>query len=410
ANIPTPKAQAALPKAARSRRTHTDFPLPPAGQAFLSPTLRAPARGPLLLRLPWAFARLRPPFGVISSLCFGGAPTSQTRPRDGGRDGRNGRSLGRGAGPACAGRSLRSLLRPNAEAATRRLQAAGSRLQCHQPSESRFPIHGAPRNSVLLKRTSRNSCLGAHCCCWLLREQKPQSLPLGLAAGLQVEKNDEDQKIEQDGIKPEDKAHKAATKIQASFRGHITRKKLKGEKKGDAQAAEADEKKEEAPAADGVEKKEGEGSAATEAAPGSGAKADETGKAGETPSEEKKAEGAADAATEQAAPQAPAPSEEKAGSAETESATKAAPDNSPSSKAEDAAAKEEPKQADVPAAVTAAAATTPAAEEAAAQPPTETAESSQAEEKIEAVDETKPKESARQDEGKEEGEADQEHA
>uniref|UniRef100_A0A3Q3LSU0 Neuromodulin n=1 Tax=Labrus bergylta TaxID=56723 RepID=A0A3Q3LSU0_9LABR len=27
--------------------------------------------------------------------------------------------------------------------------------------------------------------------------------------------------------KPEDKAHKAATKIQASFRGHITRKKMK---------------------------------------------------------------------------------------------------------------------------------------------------------------------------------------
>lgn len=46
-----------------------------------------------------------------------------------------------------------------------------------------------------------------------------------------------------------------------------------------------------------------------------------------------------------------------------------------------------------------------------AQPPTETAESSQAEEKIEAVDETKPKESARQDEGKgEEREADREHA
>ena len=58
----------------------------------------------------------------------------------------------------------------------------------------------------------------------------------------------------------------------------------------------------------------------------------------------------------------------------------------PSSKAEDAPAKEEPKQADVPAAVTAAAATAPAAEDAAAmataQPPTETAESSQAEEKI----------------------------
>ncbi|MXQ91246.1 hypothetical protein E5288_WYG009522 [Bos mutus] len=207
-----------------------------------------------------------------------------------------------------------------------------------------------------------------------------------------VEKNDEDQKIEQDGIKPEDKAHKAATKIQASFRGHITRKKLKGEKKGDAPAAEAEaNEKDEAAVAEGTEKKEGEGSTPAEAAPGAGPKPEEkTGKAGETPSEEKKGEGAPDAATEQAAPQAPAPSEEKAGSADTESATKASTDNSPSSKAEDAPAKEEPKQAD---------------------PPTETAESSQAEEKIEAVDETKPKDSARQDEGKgEEREADQEHA
>uniref|UniRef100_A0A3B3ZMN1 Neuromodulin n=1 Tax=Periophthalmus magnuspinnatus TaxID=409849 RepID=A0A3B3ZMN1_9GOBI len=62
-----------------------------------------------------------------------------------------------------------------------------------------------------------------------------------LSRGLQVEKNeDADQKIEQDGTaKPEDnKAHKAATKIQASFRGHITRKKMKdGE----------DDKEEEAP-------------------------------------------------------------------------------------------------------------------------------------------------------------------
>lgn len=203
-----------------------------------------------------------------------------------------------------------------------------------------------------------------------------------------VEKNDEDQKIEQDGIKPEDKAHKAATKIQASFRGHITRKKLKGEKKGDAQAAEAEaNEKDEAPAADGAEKKEGEGPTPTDAAPASGPKPEETGKAGETPSEEKKGEGAPDAATEQAAPQAPAPSEEKAGSAETESATQASTDNSPSSKAEDAPAKEDPKQADVPAAVTAAAAATaPAAEDAAAkataQPPTDAVESSQAEEKI----------------------------
>ncbi|TRY58104.1 hypothetical protein DNTS_022735 [Danionella cerebrum] len=44
----------------------------------------------------------------------------------------------------------------------------------------------------------------------------------------QVEKNDEaDQEITQDENKPEDNAHKAATKIQASFRGHITRKKMK---------------------------------------------------------------------------------------------------------------------------------------------------------------------------------------
>ena len=200
---------------------------------------------------------------------------------------------------------------------------------------------------------------------------------------VKVEKNDEDQKIEQDGIKPEDKAHKAATKIQASFRGHITRKKLKGEKKGDAPAAEAEaSEKDEAAVAEGTEKKAGEGSTPAEAAPGAGPKPEEkTGKAGETPSEEKKGEGAPAASTEQADPQAPAPSEEKAGSAETESAAKAPTDNSPSSKAEEAPAKEESKQADVPAA-----ATTPAAEDAAAmataQPPTETAESSQAEEKI----------------------------
>ncbi|PKK32513.1 growth associated protein 43 [Columba livia] len=76
-----------------------------------------------------------------------------------------------------------------------------------------------------------------------------------------VEKNEDgDQKIEQDGIKPEDKAHKAATKIQASFRGHITRKKLKGEKKGDAPASESDaaDKKEDGPAGGAAENKESE--------------------------------------------------------------------------------------------------------------------------------------------------------
>nr|AAH54277.1 MGC64520 protein [Xenopus laevis] len=51
----------------------------------------------------------------------------------------------------------------------------------------------------------------------------------------QVEKNeDAEQKIDNDGNKPEDKAHKAATKIQASFRGHIIRKKMKGDKKDDS--------------------------------------------------------------------------------------------------------------------------------------------------------------------------------
>ncbi|KAJ4935519.1 hypothetical protein JOQ06_017051 [Pogonophryne albipinna] len=95
----------------------------------------------------------------------------------------------------------------------------------------------------------------------------------------QVEKNeDADQKIEQDGTtnKPEDKAHKAATKIQASFRGHITRKKMKdGE----------EEKEEDSPAAaeeateGGEEKKKVEGEEAPakeEEAAGEEAKKEET--------------------------------------------------------------------------------------------------------------------------------------
>ncbi|XP_068173934.1 neuromodulin [Antennarius striatus] len=53
-----------------------------------------------------------------------------------------------------------------------------------------------------------------------------------------VEKSEEaEQKLDQDGSahKPEDTAHKAATKIQASFRGHITRKKMKdGEEEKEA--------------------------------------------------------------------------------------------------------------------------------------------------------------------------------
>ncbi|XP_066478376.1 neuromodulin [Tiliqua scincoides] len=233
----------------------------------------------------------------------------------------------------------------------------------------------------------------------------------------QVEKNDDvDQKIEQDGVKPEDKAHKAATKIQASFRGHITRKKLKGEKKGDAQTdVDAGEKKEEVLAnglADGK-------AAITEAAPVENALPAEGSKGGSTPADEKQGEGTADTGPEQPVPKATTPaasSEEKPApaTAESESATKASTDNSPSLKAEEAQVKEEPKQADVPATVTAAVSPTAAEDataKATAQPQTDTAESSQTEEKTDAVEETKPSESAQQEEAKEdECKADQENA
>ncbi|XP_040127073.2 neuromodulin [Ictidomys tridecemlineatus] len=181
----------------------------------------------------------------------------------------------------------------------------------------------------------------------------------------------EDQKIEQDRIKPEDRAQRAATQIQARFRGYLTRKRLRGEKKGDAQAAEAKakEKEEGAPAADGVGTEEAQGPAAEEV-PATGPEAQEPGKAGDTPSQEKQAQGAPDGALEQAATPAPAPSEEMDGSAEMSA------DNSPSSRAEDVPAKEEPQPADdVPAAATTPAAEDPAVE-ATAQPRTEPAESS----------------------------------
>lgn len=225
---------------------------------------------------------------------------------------------------------------------------------------------------------------------------KKSYLPLFSSALLpcsssKAEKNEDgDQKIEQDGIKPEDKAHKAATKIQASFRGHITRKKLKGEKKGDAPASETDatDKKEEGPASGAAENKESEAPAATEAATADSAQQEEGSKDSSAPVEEKKGDGAADTGSEQPAPQAATPaasSEEKSAAApERESATKASTDNSPSSKADEAQDKEEPKQADVPAADTTAT-TTPAAEDATAkatvQPQMETVESSQTEEK-----------------------------
>ncbi|KAL0972750.1 hypothetical protein UPYG_G00194330 [Umbra pygmaea] len=79
-----------------------------------------------------------------------------------------------------------------------------------------------------------------------------------------VEKNeDADQEIKQDEKKPEDKAHKAATKIQASFRGHIIRKKMKdGEEEEEASPAVPEEDGKEA--AEGEEEKKGDAPAATE--------------------------------------------------------------------------------------------------------------------------------------------------
>ncbi|KAI3354563.1 hypothetical protein L3Q82_019071, partial [Scortum barcoo] len=101
------------------------------------------------------------------------------------------------------------------------------------------------------------------CCDLFLMDSKDrlESQSFTHIAATSVEKNEEaDQKIEQDGTtnKPEDKAHKAATKIQASFRGHITRKKMKDgeeEKEGDSPAAaeEATEGGEEAKKAEGEE-------------------------------------------------------------------------------------------------------------------------------------------------------------
>nr|prf growth assocd protein 43 [Gallus gallus] len=237
----------------------------------------------------------------------------------------------------------------------------------------------------------------------------------------QVEKNEDgDQKIEQDGIKPEDKAHKAATKIQASFRGHITRKKLKGEKKADAPASESEaaDKKDEGPAGGRAENKESEASTATEASAADSAQLDEGSKDSSVPTEEKKGNGAADTGSEQPAPQAATPaasSEEKpAAAAETESATKASTDNSPSLKADEAKTK---RSLNKPTCLllTPLATTTPAAEDATAkarlQPQMETVESSQTEEKTDAVEETKPTESAQQEEVKEEeSKADQENA
>lgn len=128
----------------------------------------------------------------------------------------------------------------------------------------------------------------------------------------QVEKNEEaDQEIKQDGTKPEDKAHKAATKIQASFRGHIIRKKMKD-----------DDKEEDSPAAEAkAEENEGEKKEDEKAASPTAEKQDEAAK------EEEKAKSPTNS---------PAAEESKA----------EAPATSPSEPKQDV--KEEPKEAEKP--------------------------------------------------------------
>lgn len=192
-----------------------------------------------------------------------------------------------------------------------------------------------------------------------------------------MEKNEEaDQKIEQDGTtnKPEDKAHKAATKIQASFRGHITRKKMKDgeeEKEGDSPAAaeEATEGGEEAKKAE-----EEEAPAKQEEAAGEEAKKEEETSQAKSPVADKPANSPAGAATSPvaAAPAAVSPTaatapsepkkeepkvEEKAEEKPKEVETPAAAANSPTTataeekEEESEEKKEEARQADVPAAV-----------------------------------------------------------
>nr|XP_033796034.1 neuromodulin [Geotrypetes seraphini] len=227
----------------------------------------------------------------------------------------------------------------------------------------------------------------------------------------QVEKNDEvDQKIEQDSSnKPEDKAHKAATKIQASFRGHIIRKKLKGDKKenGPEINGEVGEKKNEIRAE--VENHKSE-APVSEVSQSDGPQSIEGKKTNSSPTEERKQEkeGVLDAATKPAEQSQTTPVEEKQAAADKDTTTQGISENLHPSDADGSQAKEEEsKQADVPA-------TTPALDAAKTkeQPHTKTAAISQVEEKTDAaVEETKPTQSAQQEEVKdEESKGDQENA
>ncbi|XP_067848313.1 neuromodulin-like [Heptranchias perlo] len=216
-----------------------------------------------------------------------------------------------------------------------------------------------------------------------------------------VEKNDEaNAKAEQETTKPEDKAHKAATKIQASFRGHITRKKLKGEKKGEsavAATAEGAEKKEEAKKTEAT--KEQEATATEPAASVAEAKTEEAEKVASNseapPSDAEKASEAKEAPTENLENATPAATDEKTANGEkdpkeTGNAASAATESTPSSNVTSSQEKEK-KQVEVPAAE---------ASEAATKAQTETADSSKAPEKTDSADESKSSESAQNEEVK----------
>uniref|UniRef100_A0A4W5RYE9 Neuromodulin n=1 Tax=Hucho hucho TaxID=62062 RepID=A0A4W5RYE9_9TELE len=193
-----------------------------------------------------------------------------------------------------------------------------------------------------------------------------------------VEKNEEaDQEIKQDEKKPEDKAHKAATKIQASFRGHILRKKMKdGEE--DEEASPAVPEQEAKEAADGEEEKKDVPTAAEQAAEEKappGIKEEETSQA-KSPISEKPANSPAPVATSPvaaatspvaaaasptAAPSEPSKEEAKAEPGDTKEKPKEVDSNeipvsaqNPSTdcaeKSVEGGAAQESKQADVPAA------------------------------------------------------------
>lgn len=156
----------------------------------------------------------------------------------------------------------------------------------------------------------------------------------------QVEKNEEaDQEIKQDGAKPEENAHKAATKIQASFRGHITRKKMKDGEKDEENDAAPDE------SAETEEEEKKERVSPSEEKPVSTETAEES-KPAEQPNSP-----AAEAPPTAAADSAPSdtPAKEEAQEAENTAAENPAHDvNAQKEEKKEEEKKEEAKQADVP--------------------------------------------------------------